>query len=116
MTTDPIPSTNLPTPTYADDDLVYVDPDTRTVVKKVEWTQGGKAVKLERKAKEQATDTAKPGRPPRKFIQRTLYYPWGTYRTMKKIYKIEGKVQEIRGNVSLDEVLPKALKEPFWNA
>lgn len=34
---------------------------------------------------------------------------------MKKIFKVAGKVFEERGQASLDEVLPLALAEPFWD-
>ncbi len=46
---------------------------------------------------------------------RVRYYPWGTYRSMKKIFKVAGKVPETRGQATLDEILPKALNEAFWD-
>lgn len=128
---------------FQDDDLVYVDPDARVVVGRVEFDEKGKAKKLERPAREVETDddesdakiepassnaapaAAKPEpakgrgrggrdrRPPRK--PRTRYYPWGTYRTMKKIYKIEGKVFEAERTLTLDDVMEKALQEPYWD-
>ncbi len=131
--------------TYNDDDLVYVDPDARTVVGKVEFNEKGIAKKLERPAREIETDddesdakidpassnsaeaspksnakpdTSKPvrgkdRRPMRK--PRTRYYPWGTYKTMKKIYKIEGKIPEPERTLTLDDVMEKAVQEPYWD-
>jgi hypothetical protein len=117
---------------YGDDDLVYVDPDARTVVGRVTFDEKGNAKKLERpsmfaepdddepEAKPAPAAPAKPGpkgkvdrRPPRK--PRKRYYPWGTYRTMKKIYKIEGKVFEAERTLTLDDVMEKALQEPYWD-
>lgn len=136
-----MPDENVITPgTYQDDDLVYVDPDLRVVVGKVEFDEKGNAKKLERPSRDVETDddesdakieakddkpaeAAKPEpkgrgrgrdrRPPRK--PRKRYYPWGTYKTMKKIYKIEGKVFEPERTTTLDDVMEKALQEPYWD-
>lgn len=130
--TDPVPADDA---AYLDDDLVYVDPDAKTVVGRVTFDEKGNAKKLERPsafaaetdddesdAKIEKTD-AKPvpkgkgggrdRRPPRK--PRKRYYPWGTYRTMKKIYKIEGKVFDAERTQTLDDVMEKALQEPYWD-
>jgi hypothetical protein len=42
-------------------------------------------------------------------------YPWGTYRSMKRIYRLEGKVKDADVDATLDDVLPKALNQAFWN-
>lgn len=101
--------------TYSDDDLVYVDPKTRTVVGKVEWDKHGNAVKMEMKfvPQEKEKDDDEPKRKGRKPKKR--YYPWGSYKTMKKIYRIEGKEKEADQNKPFEEVLQKALNEPFWD-
>lgn len=118
------------TPLYQDDDLVYVDPDARAVVKRVEFTEKGLPKPLpmpstfveaddepEPSETKPATTKGKAGakgpRRPRKPKQR--YYPWGTYRTMKKLFKIEGKVPEPERTLTLDDVMEKALKEPYWD-
>ena len=129
--------------TYQDDDLVYVDPDAKVVVGRVEFNEKGVAKKLERPAfgadvgedesdakietkEEKPVEAAKPepkgrgrgrGRDDRRGPRkpRVRYYPWGTYRTMKKIYKIEGKVFEAERTLTLDDVMEKALKEPYWD-
>lgn len=130
------------TGTYADDDLVYVDPDQKTVVGKVEFKENGLPIPKEMppkfaeagaapaaaddddEAKAAPAPAGKPSpgakggrggdrRPPRK--PRKRYYPWGTYRTMKKIYKIEGKVPEAERTLTLDDVMEKALQEPYWD-
>lgn len=124
---------------YNDDDLVYVDPDAKVVVGRVEFNDKGIAKKLERpafgadldedesdakieKADEKPAPPPAPvskgramrdRRPPRK--PRVRYYPWGTYRTMKKVYKIEGKVFDAERTLTLDDVMEKALQEPYWD-
>ncbi len=105
MTTDPKPPSQ-----YKDDDLVYVDPETRTVVGIVEWIKGEKPKSKAYVAV--AAKDAKPGERPKGFWRK--FYPWGTYRSMKRIYKIEGKIKDAEPNKTLEEVLPKALAEAFW--
>ncbi len=85
----------------------------------------GAVNKVEPKAEEKAPAAAPvAGKPvPKGFDKgrirrkRVRYYPWGTYRSMKRIYKIEGKVRNDKdeNRKTLDEVLEKALKEPFWD-
>lgn len=116
---------------YNDDDLVYVDPEAKVVVGRVEFNEKGLPKPLampprvsdvpeEDAAETKPEPAAKPGakggrdrRPPRK--PRTRYYPWGTYRSMKKIYKIEGKVPEAERTLTLDDVMEKAVQEPYWD-
>lgn len=101
MTTDPT------APSFKDDDLVYVDPETRTVVGKVEWNK-----------KEQPMTKAYPKtRKDEKGQERPSWrksYPWGTYRSMRRIYKIEGKVKDPEPQKTLEEVMPRALSEAYW--
>lgn len=127
-----------PAADYKDDDLVYVDPDNRTVIGLVQFDERGMAKKLARPprdfggaaaADEEDEPAAAPaptpavpvrgrgrgGRAERPRKPKVRYYPWGTYRSMKKIFKVAGKVFEIRGQASLDEILPKALNEAFWD-
>lgn len=124
--------------TYNDDDLVHVDPEARVVVARVEFNDKGLPKPLERPSKvddvaddesdvktEAKPDVkAVPGkpavaikgkdrRPPRK--PRVRYYPWGTYKTMKKLFKLEGKVPEAERTLTLDDVMTKALQEPYWD-
>ncbi len=105
MTTDPKPPSQ-----YKDDDLVYVDPETRTVVGIVEWIKGEKPKSKPYVAV--AGKDAKPGERPKGFWRK--FYPWGTYRSMKRIYKVEGKIKDAEPNKTLEEVLPRALAEAFW--
>ncbi len=116
------------TATYQDDDFVYVDPETKSVVGKVEWDKNGlpkplKYVPPEPKAAPiapapvAADKNAKPvvgakDKPRRSFSRK--FYPWGTYRSMKKVFKVEGKMKEPEPNRTLEEVMPKAISEPFW--
>ncbi len=101
---------------YKDDDLVYVDPQLRIVVARVEFLPNGKSKMLPMQDKTVEVDVEEDpkakgkGRP-----RRQRYYPWGTYRSMKRIYKIEGKIPKQESDKTLDEVIEKAIKEPFWD-
>ena len=105
-------------PAYKDDDLVYVDPETRTVIGKVEWTKTEKPVsKAYVSLKTAAAPAAAPKGKATKEEKRAYwrkFYPWGTYRSMKRIFKVEGKIKDPEPNKTLEEVLPKALSEAFW--
>ena len=90
---------------YSDDDIVYVDPDSRTVVGPVEWQKDGNPKPLEKK-----DDKEKEGGKRRK-----RYYPWGSYRAMKKQFRIDGKEKEGEHNKTFDEALKLAQNEPFWD-
>lgn len=92
---------------YNDEDLVYVDPENRVVVGIVEWSNSGKP-----KPKAMPERPAEPGRERR---IRTRYYPWGTYRSMKRIYKLEGKIRSEPPSLTLDQAIELALKEPYWD-
>ena len=100
------------TATFSDEDLVYVDPDERKVVGKVEFNATGKpkSMTVPGPAPSENGDDVKPER-----RRRRKFFPWGTYRSMKKIYKIEGKVREERPMLTLDEAIVKAMAEPFWD-
>jgi hypothetical protein len=92
MTVDP--------PQYGDDDLVYVDPETKTVVGKLEYGKNELPKSLPYKKEETSGE-----RSWRKF------YPWGTYRSMKRTFRLEGKVREEESGDTLDDVLPKLLND-----
>lgn len=101
------------TDVYENDDLVYVDPDTRKVVGRVEFDKNDNPKQLEKKFEPRPV---KPGeKPERKRPTRKRYYPWGTYRTMKKIYRIEGKEKESEDYKTLDQAISLAVEQPFWD-
>lgn len=101
---------------YQDEDLVYVDPELRTVVGRVEFLPNGKSKPLVMKNKTVEVDVEEDPKAKGKMRpRRERYYPWGTYRSMKRIYKIEGKQIKEENHKTLDEVIEKALKEPFWD-
>ncbi|MBP9774121.1 MAG: hypothetical protein KBD00_05885 [Candidatus Peribacteraceae bacterium] len=101
-----------PTPPYNDHDLVYVDPESRTVVGKVEFTKTDKPKSMPYVKKEEPVAD---GKPAKRGGWMRKYYPFGTYKSMKKIYRLDGKGKEAEPNRTLEEVMPKALKEVFWN-
>lgn len=98
---------------YRDDDLVYVDPETKTVVGRVEWGKNDKPKSLPYKRLESAA-AGKDAKADRGQFWRK-HFPWGTYKSMRKIYKLEGKVKEAEPNKTLEEVLPKALSQAYWS-
>ena len=94
-------------PAFKDDDLVYVDPDNRVVVGKVEFSKTGNPKSM---AIPKAEPTVEDKRPSwRKF------FPWGTYKSMKRIYRLEGKQGKVMPDKTLDQVIEKALEQPFWD-
>lgn len=104
---------------YKDDDLVYVDPDQRVVIGIVQWSNSGRpkalAIPKAEVVEEDETDAKPDAKGKRRVSRRQRYYPWGTYRTMKKIYKIEGKVITEKTPLTLDAAIEKCLVEPFWD-
>lgn len=94
---------------YHDNDLVYVDPSLRCVVDRVEWSRSGNP---KSRAISSGDGSEAEGKERRR---RRSHYPWGTYRSMKRIFKIEGKCVEERPTMSLDDALARALTEPYWN-
>lgn len=93
-----------------------MDPDTRTVVGRVEWTEDGTPKPKERPPREPKFEP-KPDqkdRGPRK--PKIRYYPWGTYSTMNRIYRLEGKKEaSAEEYITLDTAVAKLQEEPFWN-
>lgn len=110
-------------PQYKDDDFVYVDPITRKVVGFVEWTQDGapksrtfEAPVLPEAEEQKKENDTKDKRPRGKKPSARRHYPWGTYRSMKRIYRLEGKVKDnVETNATLETILPKALEQAFWD-
>lgn len=108
-------------PAYKDDDLVYVDPKNRVVVGMVEWNTAGapKPLLMKDDAPEEPVEEEEKNPKAKKGMikrpRRLRYYPWGTYRSMKNVYKIEGKQIRTESTNTLDQVIEKALKEPFWD-
>ena len=102
---------------YADDDLVYVDPENRKIIGPVEWTKDGKVKPLVMKEKEdkETEETKEKKSKPKRRSTKKRYYPWGTFRSVKKLYNTHGKTKEVENYKSFDTALQKALKEPFWD-
>ncbi len=113
---------------YQDDDLVYVDPQAKIVVGKVEFDAAGRpkpkplptatseTSETHEEDVQQTHDAPKKGRGRgRPRTPRIRYCPWGTYRSMKHVFKLEGKPPRVESDKTLDEVMEKALREPFWN-
>ena len=117
-TENPTPATppaSNPTTTYGDEDLVYVDPDKNVVVGPVEFNKVGNPKPLLIPNPEPSADD-KPGKDgkPRRRSTEKRYFPWGTYKSMKRIYKLEGKPPKVEPTKTLEQVIDIALTEPFW--
>ena len=101
--TTPPPSTS--TTGFRDDELVYVDPDMKVVVGRLEWNRNGnprsKLIPPEEREKAGKKSWRK-------------QYPWGTYRSMKRVFQLEGKVRKEEGGMPLDEAIARAMKARFW--
>lgn len=113
------PEPAVETPVYNDEDLVYVDPLARVVVGRVEFLANGKPKSLPMKDASASEEEEEGGQKDAKGKirkRRQRNYPWGTYRSMKRIYKLEGKPPKgPESTATLDDVIEKALKEPFWD-
>jgi hypothetical protein len=94
---------------YRDDDLVYVDPDQCSVVGLVQWSSAGRPKSLE-------VPVAGSGDQRERRSRRRRYFPWGTYRSMKRIYKLEGKVRSEPPTSDIHAVIEKALEQPYWDS
>jgi hypothetical protein len=105
------PVTSASPASYSDEDIVYVDPDSRTVIGALEWTGETPVSKVYVPTKKDPAAVKKPS-DDRPFFRK--FFPVGTYRTMKRVFKIEGKVKDAEPNKTLEEVLPRALSEAFW--
>ena len=102
--------------TYNDDDFVYVDPDARAVVGLVQWDKKGDAVpkewpRIARPPKEGEDPEKAKGRPLRKPKKR--YYPWGSYKTLSKVYRIEKKEKDAESYITLNEAVDKLQEDPY---
>jgi hypothetical protein len=103
------------TGSYSDTDFVYVDPQERKAVGLVEWSKNGMPKVLEMPEKEEPVPKDGEKKIIRKRRKKKRYYPWGTYRAMKRLYRLEGKEKEADNAKTFDEALGKALKEPYWD-
>ncbi|MBT3835088.1 hypothetical protein HOF56_02460 [Candidatus Peribacteria bacterium] len=84
---------------YSDDDLVYVDPDKKEILGKVEFDANGKPKKLPYPSKEE-------GRAPwRKF------FPWGTHKSMENAWLKKRGGSEDDSESSFDDALERLLKD-----
>ncbi len=97
--------------TYRNDELVYVDPDAKTVVGRVEWSKTGNPKSM--LVPKNPEPTAKDKDDGRKRWRKN--YPFGTYKSMKNAFKLEGKQKKGENTRTLEEILPIALEQAFWD-
>ena len=98
-------------PTYTDDHFVYVDPRNRTVLGTVEWKSEGIAVPMELPELEEKGEKKRPDDRPRRKPKKR-YAPWGSYRSMKRMYRLEGK-QDDSGQGEFNDVVARFEVDPM---
>ena len=108
---------------YNDDDFIYVDPRNRTSLGVVEWKKEGVAVPMELpelEQKEEVSDTKGKGKKSdkkddgrRKRKPRKRYAPWGSYRSMNKVYRLEGKKEDDSGQAEFNDVIVRFEEDPM---
>ncbi|MDO8649551.1 MAG: hypothetical protein Q7R81_07290 [Candidatus Peregrinibacteria bacterium] len=98
--------------TYRDDELVYVDPENRAVVGRVEWSKNGNPKSLERAKEEDKPVEGKKGE--RRKGSTRKHYPFGTFKSMRRAF-LEKKQKNVATDVTLDQVIEKAVQEPYWD-
>ncbi|MFH1444190.1 MAG: hypothetical protein ABIG34_02260 [Candidatus Peregrinibacteria bacterium] len=96
---------------FVDNDFLYFDSETRAVIGPVQWSKLGNVKPLEKPAAapEEGNDRRRRGR------RRKEYYLWGSYRSLKHLYNLEGKRVREEHTQTLDEVMARALHEPYWD-
>lgn len=99
---------------YNNDDFVYVNPADKSVIGKVEWISEGLVKQKEIETDDELAEVSKEKKG-KKRKKKRCFCPWGTYRSMKNYYRLEGKVQETDGTNSLDEAIKKLEKDPFFD-
>ncbi len=97
--------------TYADSDFVYYDPETRAVIGPVQWSAAGTPKPLERPPRKEEAGVE--GR--RRFSRRKEYYSWGSYRSLKHLFNLEGKQKEAERTQTLNEAIGRAMNEAYWD-
>jgi len=102
---------------YTDDSFVYVDPNARSVMGIVQWLPNGKAKPLPVPERTESAEGGKPGEKQRHFHRKPKqhYFPWCSYRTAKRVYRVAGKDRETEVTRPLEEALTKSLQEPYWD-
>ncbi|OGJ53970.1 hypothetical protein A3D11_04425 [Candidatus Peribacteria bacterium RIFCSPHIGHO2_02_FULL_49_16] len=91
---------NLP-----DHELVYVDPEQKTIVGPIEWGRNGKLKSFPIPKKETGEETR---------VRRRKFFPICTVKAAKRIWKISGTIAP-RPPMPFDDAMAKALQEPYWD-
>lgn len=107
-----------PSVAFNDTDLVYVDIENRVVVSLVQFDSNGnpKPLQMSSRVAEEEEEKGPPAKGRRlERRERKRFYPWGTYKSMKHVYRLEGKQKKTDPVHTLDDVIEKALKEPYWD-
>lgn len=105
---------------YSNDDLVYIDPAKKLIVGKVEFSKNGNPIKKEMVFEEQVDSDeeasgSKKGPRKRRGKGRKRYYPWGTFKSARKLYNIGGKYREEDKVRPFEDALQLALAQAYWD-
>ena len=105
---------------WKDEDFVYFDPETKAIIGPVEWTKTGNAKEMLKPENvlpvvEPAKDGKDTKRPFRRGGFRKQAFIWGSYRSLKRLYNLEGKHKAAERTQTLDEAMGKAMTEAYWN-
>lgn len=96
---------------WNDQDFVYFDPETKTVIKQVEWSNAGNIKPLQKPERPVA-----PGEQERRWHRKKEYYIWGSYGSLKRIYNLEGKQKNEEKTQTLDQAIERAMQEAYWDS
>ena len=101
----------------APSDFIYVDPETRTVVGRVQWTQEGVPVSQKRAMPEPRAIPAPVDQKERRRPPRERNYPWGTLKSMHNIFKLKdlSRDKEPERYIPLEDAIAKLMVDPYWN-
>ena len=81
---------------FQDDDLVYVDPAAKSVLGLVQFDVDGNPVSRTYEGEGRYTN-----------------YPWGSYRAMKKAFRIDGKGRDGDQAMPFDDYLNAVLQDSY---
>ncbi len=102
---------------FNDEQFVYVDPELRLAIGAVEWDSDGNAIPKQwpRKEREHPSGGKEKLKVRRQPHER--FYPWGAYKTVSKIYRLQGKAKEkeLDRYIPLENAIGKLQEEPYWN-
>ncbi|PIP65408.1 hypothetical protein COU77_03250 [Candidatus Peregrinibacteria bacterium CG10_big_fil_rev_8_21_14_0_10_49_16] len=91
---------------YHNEDLVYVDPESKTIIGKVEWSRNGKLKSL---------PMPQQGKKEEVRMRKRKFSPVCSYKSARRIWKIGGAL-EPRQPTLFEDALAKVIEgQPYWD-